>query len=103
MLNQCDICVDIGDGEFDHHQADFNETRTNGIKYASAGLVWKSFGKQLIKQFWAKYFTEVECNVDSIFNLFDNLFISPVDCEDNGVPAEKHCFSFIFSNYKWIY
>ena len=97
MLNQCDICVDIGGGKFDHHQAGFDETRTNGIKYASAGLVWKNFGKQLIQQFLAKYFTETECNVGSIFKLFDNLFISLVDCEDNGVPAEKHCFSFISS------
>lgn len=39
MLKHCDICVDIGGGKFDHHQAAFNETRENGIKYASAGLV----------------------------------------------------------------
>ena len=24
MLDQCDICIDIGGGEFDHHQAGFN-------------------------------------------------------------------------------
>ena len=97
MLNKCDICVDIGGGKFDHHQAGFNETRSNGIKYASAGLVWKCFGKKLIKQFLAKYFTETECNVDSIFKLFDNLFISLVDCEDNGISTKNHCFSFISS------
>lgn len=27
--------------------------------------------------------------------MFDDLFISLVDCEDNGVLTEKHCFSFI--------
>ena len=53
FLNQCDICVDIGGGEFDHHK-----TRENGIKYASAGLVWKGFGKQLIEQFLMQYFKE---------------------------------------------
>ena len=44
-LKQCDICVDIGGGTFDHHQAGFNKKRENGIKYASAGLIWKCFGK----------------------------------------------------------
>ena len=39
MLKYCDLCVDIGGGIFDHHQAGFNKTRENGIKYASAGLV----------------------------------------------------------------
>lgn len=97
MLKQCDICVDIGGKKFDHHQAGFNETRKNGIKYASAGLVWKTFGKQLIEQFLVKYFKESKCNIDYTSELFDNLFISLVDCEDNGISTENHCFSFISS------
>lgn len=97
ILKQCDICVDIGGKEFDHHQAGFNETRKNGIKYASAGLVWRAFGKQLIEQFLVKYFNEAKYNIDYISELFDNLFISLVDCEDNGISTENHCFSFISS------
>ena len=61
-------------------------------------LVW--FGNVLVKNsstILAKYFTETECNVDSIFKLFDNLFISLVDCEDNGISTKNHCFSFISS------
>ena len=97
MLKCCDICVDIGGGKYDHHQAGFNLTRENGIKYASAGLVWKDFGKQLINQLIAKYFTKTDCDINVIFKLFDDSFISLVDCEDNGVQTGKHCFSFISS------
>lgn len=32
MLAKCNICVDIGGGDFDHHQVGFNQTRNNGIK-----------------------------------------------------------------------
>ncbi len=97
ILKQCDICVDVGGGKFDHHQIGFNETRKNDIKYASAGLVWRTFGKQLIEQLLKKYFKESKCNIDYIYEFFDNLFISLVDCEDNGISTESHCFSFISS------
>lgn len=97
FLNICDICVDVGGGKFDHHQKGFNKKRENGIKYASAGLIWQHFGKKLISQFSAKYFKDSKCNIDHIFEIVDNSFISLVDCEDNGISAEKHCFSFITS------
>lgn len=85
MLKHCDICVDIGGGKFDHHQLAFSKTRENGIKYASAGLVWKKYGRQLIDQFLTKYFSKSESNTDSIFKSFDDSFIALVDCEDNGI------------------
>lgn len=97
MLIQCDICVDVGSGEFDHHQAGFNKIRENGIKYASAGLVWKNYGKQLINLILEKYFPEIKCDTDYIFKEFDDSFIALVDCEDNGIQTETHCFSFISS------
>ena len=97
ILNHCDLCVDIGGGKYDHHQAGFNKTRKNSIKYASAGLIWKDFGKQLVKQSLVKYFNNTDCNIDAICKLFDDLFISLVDCEDNGVLTENHCFNFISS------
>lgn len=98
MLNLCDICVDIGGGTYDHHQAGFNKARKNNIKYASAGLVWKDFGKQLIKQFLVNYFNDTHCDLNYIFKLFDNEFILPVDCEDNGCSTNlEHCFKFISS------
>lgn len=97
QLSQCDICVDVGGGNFDHHQAGFNKVRKNGCKYASAGLIWKSYGRQLIKLFLDKYFPKInDIAIDAIFESFDNSFISPIDCEDNGIEV-AHCFSFISS------
>lgn len=95
MLKCCDICVDIGGGKYDHHQAGFNQTRNNGIKYASAGLIWKHFGDQLINKLVSKYFPDNTCDTNSIFELFDNSIICPVDCEDNGISTEKNCLKFI--------
>lgn len=97
FLKNCDICVDIGGGKYDHHKVGFNKSRKNGIKYASAGLVWRDFGKQLIEQFLQQYFEEANYDIDYIFELFDSSFISLVDCEDNGIPTANHCFSFISS------
>ena len=51
-LAACDLRIDVGrkydpeSGDFDHHQGDAGE-RANGIRYASFGLVWKSFGAQV--------------------------------------------------------
>ncbi len=36
---------DVGEGKFDHHQANA-ETRENGIKYASAGLIWREYRRE---------------------------------------------------------
>lgn len=97
MLAKCDICVDIGGGRYDHHQRGFSKTRKNGVKYASAGLVWASNGYILLTLILAKYFSKFKCNIDSIFQTFDASVIALVDCEDNGIDVEKHCFSFISS------
>ena len=43
------LLIDIGGGKYDHHQIGGNGERKNGIKYASSGLVWKDFGKDIIK------------------------------------------------------
>lgn len=97
MLMQCDICVDIGGGKFDHHQPGFNRKRENGIPYASAGLVWEKYGRNLIELILAKYFPGHTCNINSIFQTFDDSVISLLDLEDNGIQAPPHCFGFISS------
>lgn len=97
MLKQCDVCVDIGGSDFDHHQRGFNKRRVGGIKYASAGLVQEKYGMNVIHLLASKYFPKPTYNAAPIFYHFDNNVISLVDCEDNGVPTESHCFSFISS------
>ena len=52
-LAAADLRVDVGFryeptlGDFDHHQRDFDLARSNGVGYASFGLVWREFGAQI--------------------------------------------------------
>ncbi len=77
VISQGDIVFDVGDvyddtiGRYDHHQTGRAGVRENGIYYASAGLVWKHFGREL-------------CNSDKVHNDIDKFFISPIDAADNG-------------------
>ena len=68
---------DIGGGEFDHHQFGGNGERENGVKYSSCGLVWKKFGKDIIK----KYTKE---NIDEIWKKMDKELFQTIDAGDNG-------------------
>jgi uncharacterized UPF0160 family protein len=49
----CDLRVDVGGrsdpatGDFDHHQKGGAGERSNGIRYASLGLVWRAHGEEL--------------------------------------------------------
>lgn len=68
------IIYDLGGGRWDHHQNGGNGRRFNGVPYASAGLIWRDFGKRLCsgtkdpRATWAQ--------VDS--------FIQGIDAEDCG-------------------
>jgi uncharacterized UPF0160 family protein len=64
-----EIFFDIGLGEFDHHQKNV-PVRSNGIKYAAFGLLWKKFGTEIMSEKNAK--------------IFDDNFVSKIDLQDNG-------------------
>ena len=103
ILDKCDICVDIGGGQFDHHQPDFNFIRKNLIPYASAGLVWHTLGKMLVHDIIMSTFCDL-LDYSTLVNLsekawkkIDKNLISFVDAEDNGIDNGVHCFSFISS------
>ncbi|OGI67257.1 hypothetical protein A3A05_02655 [Candidatus Nomurabacteria bacterium RIFCSPLOWO2_01_FULL_41_12] len=78
-----DYVFDVGgvyDAEknrFDHHQPGGAGKRVSslgepGIEYASFGLVWKKFGKQL-------------CTDQKVIDLIDKKLVVPIDAWDNGV------------------
>lgn len=77
-LEKADLRVDVGrkynpeKGDFDHHQKEFTKTRKNNIPYASAGLIWKTFGNALV--------TSPEA-----FEYIDKELIQPIDARDNGL------------------
>lgn len=75
--NEDAIIFDVGKGELDHHQSGGNGIRENGIKYAAFGLVWKKYGRELLKVNGTEH-------IEEVFNQFDKFFISALDAYDNG-------------------
>ncbi len=69
------IVLDIGGGKYDHHQRGGNGARENGAPYASCGLIWREFGKELLK--------EVE-DIENVWRLIDEQLISGIDAIDCG-------------------
>ena len=95
-LNKLDIVIDIGGGMFDHHMPGFNVCRPTGEKYASAGLVWREFAEEAIKNIMTEEGISInEDEIKAIKEQIDREFIIPVDMEDNGEKISNHIFSFI--------
>lgn len=59
-LEKADIIIDVSnqndEKHFDHHSKEFTLSRDNGIKYATAGLMWKKFGHDYLKAVAKKSF-----------------------------------------------
>lgn len=97
-LRECDICVDIGKsigkGEFDHHYKGYNEKRDYGEnnKLASAGLVFRFFGKYLIKLISPELSEDI---IEQLYHEIDRDIIQPIDMDDNGIPVDSFEFDFI--------
>jgi uncharacterized UPF0160 family protein len=77
LFGIADIVLDVGgqhDGVrfFDHHQVGGAGERSNGIPYASFGLIWKAFGKMV-------------AGSAEVAKRFDEEFVQSVDAGDNGV------------------
>ena len=73
-----DLRIDVGfsydpaRGDFDHHQRGFDETRPNGVRYASFGLIWREHGARL-------------CGGDQeVAEAVDATLVAPVDANDTG-------------------
>ena len=95
LAENTDLLVDVGGGEFDHHQKGGNGARENGIKYASAGLIWREYGQELISKLAGNALEQKE--VSAIADVIDKDIIQSVDMEDNGQLAASHPFKFITS------
>ena len=71
---------DIGGGEFDHHQIGGNGKRENGVMYASCGLIWKAFGRRILKE----AYSIPDENVEETWELIDRNLVQFIDSDDNG-------------------
>lgn len=70
------IVYDIGQGEFDHHQ-EGAPVRENGVRYAAFGLLWRAFGRELLRQ------GIPEESLDAEWQRFDEKFVCALDLDDN--------------------
>ena len=76
VLDKADIVLDVGgiyDPEkkrFDHHQKEGAGTHKNGVPYASFGLIWKHYAKEI-------------CSKEVAEDIEKRLVI-PIDARDNG-------------------
>lgn len=79
--NDDTIIVDVGgryDGKryFDHHQG-LMIKRKNGGNFASAGLIWMHYGKEILERNNLQFKNEV-------FEVVDDELMSKIDAHDNG-------------------
>jgi uncharacterized UPF0160 family protein len=80
------IVADVGNGEFDHHQKNA-KFRSNGVKYAATGLIWKQMGVDLIKLVCEKKdYVPSEEAVEWAAKMFDSNICQPIDNTDNFGP-----------------
>lgn len=81
LLKELEIVYDVGDGEFDHHQVE-KEFRESGTPYAASGLIWRSFGREVV-HVNEPGFSEDE--VSSVFRYIDRNLMESIDASDNGI------------------
>ena len=85
VLSEMDYILDVGmeynpkENKFDHHQEGWNEKRSNGIVYATAGLVWKEYGEKITGS-------------KEVADKIDERIIQSIDAEDNGIEIYKDIF-----------
>lgn len=89
-ISTADYVVDVGsvydveNNRFDHHQLGGAGARDNGIPFASFGLVWKKFGKEL-------------CGSDGVFEELDRMLVQSIDAIDNGQNISKPLIPDVYS------
>ena len=89
-LEKADIIIDVSgkndERHFDHHSKEFTLCRDNGIRYATAGLMWLKFGREYLKKI-AKNIVKIDYSDDVIeaaFLRIDKEIMYMVDLNDNG-------------------
>ncbi len=95
IIESADIAFDVGgvydpdNGRYDHHQRGGAGTRTNGVPYAAAGLVWKRVGFLFCERYGFEFcdrYARGEHGIDriSLMAAIDASVIQGIDALDNG-------------------
>jgi uncharacterized UPF0160 family protein len=69
---------------FDHHQADFTESRSNGIAYSTAGLVWKEMGSRIVRHLMSHPSNDDISCIGDMVHAIDKHIIQWIDAIDTG-------------------
>lgn len=111
IINNADAIVyDVG-GEFDperkrfdHHQKRFSEVRPDGITYASAGLIWREYGVEIVKKLGAAKEIGDEMALE-VVSYIDNALIRGIDASDNGQgkKSDSMSVSSVISSYNALW
>ncbi len=74
----------------DHHQEGGAGKRDNGVEYASAGLVWKHYGKEWIKYVdtYTRKINLTEQEIELIWKIIDKQYVQLIDANDTGQMEE---------------
>ncbi len=88
-LEKADLIIDVSgindDRHFDHHSKEFTLKRSNGICYATAGLMWEKFGMQFLHKICCKYdLTPSEQILQQAHQRIDTEVMEMIDLNDNG-------------------
>lgn len=93
-MEKADLVIDvslINDAKhYDHHAKDFTLSRESGVRYATAGLMWKKFGMDFLKKVVKKElgFHPDAKVLEAAFERIDREFMVMVDLNDNGQLTE---------------
>ena len=105
VIDKMDIVVDVGGvydpskERYDHHQKEFQDSfdKSHNIRLSSAGLIYKHFGKEVLKNLIDTQILKDLDNYNMKIDIFDenfinaiymklyDTFIQTVDAIDNGV------------------
>jgi len=89
-LESGDLVIDVSsqndDRHFDHHSKDFTLCRDNGIKYATAGLMWMHYGREFLQKTAndAKLSYADDSIIEAAFKRIDSEVMEMIDLNDNG-------------------
>lgn len=87
VIAKAQIVLDVGAQfvpqtlRFDHHQNDFTEARENQIPYATAGMIWRHFAKEILQAEALQADNEIEFAQQWV----DEKLIQDLDAVDNGL------------------
>ena len=90
LMETADLIIDVSlkndERHYDHHSKDFTLVRDNGIRYATAGLMWRKFGREFLKKVANRElpFKPSASVLDAAFSRIDSEIMEMIDLNDNG-------------------